>query len=94
MASNVSNVHVNGNALREIMQSENAQAIVNSRGSDICGSANDLAEDNLYGHGYVLHTKVLDVSAHAFIDCGGTSATFDNYHHDTLQKAFWQNQGR
>ena len=43
--------------------------------------------------GYVVHPRVLDVSAHAFVDCTGFATVIDNNKHATLKKAFWANQG-
>ncbi len=86
-------VRVNGAGLRAIMQSDGAQRAVNDVAARIRDSANSMSGLSQDGHGYVLHPRVLRVSAHAFVDCGGDAARFDNYRNDTLQRAFYANQG-
>lgn len=82
----------NGRGMREIMQSSQAQEAVNSRAQAICDMAN--AMHHTRGAGYVLHPRVLRVSAHAFVDPANFKARIDQHYHQTLEKAFWANQGR
>lgn len=80
-------VVVNGAALREIMKSEGAQAAVNSVAESICGTANMIAANP--DAAYVVHPRVLKVSAHAFVDCDNRAAVMDENENLTLEKAFW-----
>lgn len=80
-------VVVNGAALREIMKSEGAQAAVNRVAQSICNSANMTAVKD--GAEYVVHPRVLRVSAHAFVDPANTAAVLDEAQNLTLEKAFW-----
>lgn len=90
-------VVVNGEALREIMRNENSQRLVNEVAERICDTANSEMSETLKAAddagGYVVHPRVLDVSAHAFVDCTGFATVIDNNKHATLKKAFWANQG-
>ena len=86
-------VRVNGAALRAIMQSERAQEMVTGIAQRMAADANGMSGLSSSPHGYVVHPRVLGVSAHAFVDCGGDTARFDNHKNDTLQKAFYANQG-
>lgn len=83
-------VVVNGAALRQIMQCDNAQKLVNKIANNVCETANGMSSTHDL---YVVHPRVLRVSAHAFVDCDGPHAVKSNHKHNTLQKAFWANQG-
>ena len=76
------------------MQSEGAQRAVNSRAEAICKSANSMIVGSLAGGEYVVHPRVLRVSAHAFVDPKNYKAMLAQHLHQVLEKAFWQNQGR
>lgn len=80
-------VVVNGAALRKIMKSEGAQAAVNRIAQSICDSANFMSVKD--GSRYVVHPRVLRVSAHAFVDPDNYAAVLDEAEYLTLEKAFW-----
>lgn len=80
-------VVLNGRTMRDMMKSEYAQALVNGVADSICESAN--ATHVTKGARYVVHPRVLEVSAHAFVDPENYAARLDEAHHMTLDKAFW-----
>lgn len=85
----VGGVHVvlNGRSMREMMKSEYAQALVNEKANAICELAN--ATHTTKGAEYVVHPRVLEVSAHAFVDPANYRARIDEAYHQTLDIAFW-----
>lgn len=89
----VGSIHVvtNGAGLRAIMKSEGAQEAVNERAHAICDAAN--SESATPGAEYVVHPRVLTVSAHAFVDPANFEARLDEHFHQTLDHAFWGAQG-
>lgn len=80
-------VSLNGRSMRQMMQSEYAQALVNAKAQAICDTANNMSITK--GAEYVVHPKVLEVSAHAFVDPVNYAARLDESKHMTLDKAFW-----
>lgn len=81
----------NGAGMRAMMKSEGAQEAVNSRADVICGAAN--SDSATPGARYVVHPRVLTVSAHAFVDPDNYAARLDEHNHMTLEHAFWGAQG-
>lgn len=86
-------VRINGRGMREIMQSEGAQHAVNSHADGICKAANSMIPPSMSGGEYVVHPRVLRVSAHAFVDPNNYRAMLAQHYHQVLEKAFWQKQG-
>jgi lauroyl/myristoyl acyltransferase len=82
-------VKVSRDACRAIMQSDKAQQLVLAKAEQIAASANESAGFD----GYYAHVKNLEVSAHAYVECGGRHAIYDNNKHDRIKQAFWSNQG-
>lgn len=80
-------VEINGAALRDIMKSEGAQEAVNKAAQSICDAANIIAANPEAN--YIVHPRVLKVSAHAFVDCENYPAYMDENENYTLEKAFW-----
>ncbi len=84
-------VEVNGQSLKALMQSEGAQEAVNDYAQAVCDAANSA---HVTRHArYVVHPKVLRVSAHAFVDPDNYEARIDEHYHQTLDKAFWAASG-
>ena len=81
----------NGAGMRAMMKSDGAQEAVNSRADAICDGANSGAA--VEGATYVVHPRVLTVSAHAFVDPANRAARLDEHYHQTLEHAFWGAQG-
>lgn len=88
-------VVVHGSALRAIMRNERSQELVNKVANNIAEYANSTMSPSLSDRsvGYVVHPRVLTVSAHAFVDCGDYLAMIDTSKYDTLARAFWFEQG-
>ena len=84
-------VELNGQGFRTIMKSDGAQELVNDRAQAVCDVAN--SAHRTYGARYVVHPRVLEVSAHAFIDPDNYAARIDEHYHQTLDKAFWSAAG-
>lgn len=85
-------VHISREACREIMKSEGAQRIVTEKAQAIADACNASAGLSAEGYGYVVHPRVLTVSAHAFVDCGGIESIIDNHRNGTILSCFWENQ--
>lgn len=86
-------VRISRDGMRAIMKSEGAQRMVNEAAQRVCDGANSMSGLSSHPHGYVVHPRILTVSAHAFVDCGGDTSRFDNHRNDTLVKAFYESQG-
>lgn len=85
----------NGRGMREIMQGQEAQAAVNKYAEKICSTANLMRGSRSEAAAvYVVHPRVLRVSAHAFVDPANYEAMLAQHYHQTLEKAFWEVQGR
>ena len=84
-------VELNGQGFRRIMKSDGAQELVNERAQGVCDTAN--STHRTYGARYVVHPRVLEVSAHAFVDPDNYAARLDEHYHQTLDKAFWASAG-
>lgn len=87
-------IKTNGHGMRSIMRGKEAQEAVGRRADDICDSANAMIGGSLIGGEFVVHKKLLRVSAHAFVDPDNYKAMLAQHKHQVLEKAFWQNQGR
>lgn len=94
----VDDIHVNGNALKQIMRSPEAQRLVNEKAEQICSAANAMSITK--GAHYETAHKVLEVSAHAWIQtpfvtqnrAASYNTMIDEHYHHTLEKAFWASQ--
>lgn len=84
-------VVTNGAGMRAIMKSDGAQAAVNERADAICDAAN--SGRHMPDAEYIVHPRVLTVSAHAFVDPANYAAMLDEHFHQTLDHAFWGAQG-
>ena len=87
-------VRTNGRGMRAIMRGQGAQSAVHSHAKEVCDAANSMISGSLEGGGYVVHDRVLTVSAHAFVDPVNYKAMLAQHRHQVLEKAFWKTQGR
>lgn len=81
----IEDVTINGSALRAIMQSENAQNMVTTVAQNICRSANASNP----GCNFVVHSRVLKVSAHAWVDPADYHTRCEEAYHGILEQAFY-----
>lgn len=88
-------VHINAEAMRAIMKSEAAQHAVTDVANKICARACSLVPDKKKNTPpkFVVHPKVLTVSAHAFVDCASPYARNYQARHNVLEKAFSESMG-
>ena len=87
-------IKLNGRGMREIMRGRGAQEAVNGMARSICDSANSMVPSSLADGRFVVHPRILTVSAHAFVDPINYEARLAQHRHQVLEKAFWRNQGR
>lgn len=88
-------VHINMEAMRAIMKSEAAQQAVTDAANKICERACSLVPDKKKNTPpkFVVHPRVLSVSAHAFVDCASQYARNYQAKHNVLEKAFSESIG-
>ena len=84
----------NGKGMRTMMRGPGAQYVVGRKADAICEAANAMVPPSLSGGRYIVHPRVLRVSAHAFVDPENYKANLAQHYHMVLEKAFWQEQGR
>lgn len=88
-------VHINMETMRAIMKSERAQQAVTDAANKICERACSLVPDKEKSTPpkFVVHPRVLTVSAHAFVDCASPYARNYQAKHNVLEKAFSESMG-
>ena len=88
-------VNVNGAGVTACMKSEGAQEAVNIRAEEVRRAAQYSAGGTTGAFAeWVVHPKVLRVSAHAFVDPANYAAILAQHHHGALEAAFWSTQGK